>query len=224
MTSFYLKKAFGKKNLSGYSANVVLAARFSEMGRSCLKAAYESCRIKGITFIDKPADILDSTLDYIDDNEYYVVAGICENIMDMTLLKGREIVYRKSIPKGTSDIVWNIQSFVRKEYKAVLSDKLATDIFYMVRSNAEPSKEHVKIRCRDLISGCPKEYRISIKEIEEVIENGIFKLNDFMHMFFSELSKQNILEKEITERIQEKGVIYSGILFPLGSVRIRDMV
>ena len=220
--SAYLNKAFGKSKYYGVSAKVVLSAGFYDEGRERLREAFGSCGIKAVSFAERPIELLDRALDYYDTNEYNVVADIDEELMDLVLLRGNEIVYRKSLPKGTKDIVADIQYYVRKEFLAVMPEGLTIKILNMIRSDETSEDEFIEVRMRDLVSGIPKDYKLPRGAIEEVIDSGISKLYDFVKLFFDEMSKEGILTEEALANIGEKGIIYAGPLYTHGIMRERS--
>lgn len=110
-----------------------------------------------------------------------LVIDIGGGTCDLAIISSGDIVVSKSIKIAGNHFDDDIRKYIRSEYNIAIGKKTAEDIKKYIGSLAKYHNERtMQIYGRDIISGLPKETKISSDEIRNVLLNAFSKITDLI--------------------------------------------
>ena len=102
-----------------------------------------------------------------------VIVDIGGGTTDIAVISLGGIVNSKNIKVAGDRFNNDIIAYMRSKYKVLIGEKTAEDLKINIGTVSEDSKEKAQMRGRDLVSGLPKEIKISAKDIRLGMESSI---------------------------------------------------
>lgn len=100
---------------------------------------------------------------------------------DLAVISSSDILVSRSIKIAGSHFDDDIRKFVRSEYNIAIGQKTSEDIKKIIGSLVKYNNERsMQIYGRDIVSGLPKEVKISSEEIRNVLLNAFSKITDLV--------------------------------------------
>ncbi|WP_338972241.1 rod shape-determining protein [Spiroplasma endosymbiont of Panorpa germanica] len=110
-----------------------------------------------------------------------LVLDIGGGTTDAALIASGEVVVSKSLRIAGTSFDQEIQKYVRSEYNISIGDKTAENLKKQIGSLVKyPGERVMQIYGRDIVSGLPKEARITSEEVRNVLLNAFSKITDLL--------------------------------------------
>ena len=122
------------------------------------------------------------------------------------------IVTCRSVRMGGDKIDLDILDYIKKKYNLAIGEQTAEEIKIKIGNALKGEDKELEIRGRDLISGLPKNIKISSNEISEVISDTLIEIIQTIKTVLRETPP------ELSADIIDKGMILSGGGALLGGV------
>ena len=122
------------------------------------------------------------------------------------------IVTCRSVRMGGDKIDLDILDYIKKKYNLAIGEQTAEEIKIKIGNALKGEDKELEIRGRDLISGLPKNIKISSNEISEVISDTLIEIIQTIKTVLRETPP------ELSSDIIDKGMILSGGGALLGGV------
>ncbi|AHI54302.1 cell shape determining protein MreB [Spiroplasma sabaudiense Ar-1343] len=111
----------------------------------------------------------------------HLVLDIGGGTTDVALISSGEVVVSKSIRVAGTSFDMEIQKYVRSEYNISIGEKTAENLKKQIGSLVKyPGERVMQIYGRDIVSGLPKEARITSDEVRNVLLNAFSKITDLL--------------------------------------------
>lgn len=211
MLERFIRQALGDKRPSGLRVVVGVPSGVTDVEKMAVEEVVMNLGAKEVYILDEPtAAAIGAGLD-IDDSEACMVADIGGGTADIAILALGGIVVSTSLRYAGDKFNEAIIQYVRKKKGVLIGDKTAEELKIRVGSalveKDEDGKEIVKqmsARGRDLISGLPKTFKCTSKDMEAALHESMEMIVDAI---------KNTVEKappEIAADIAEKGMMLTG--------------
>ncbi len=102
-----------------------------------------------------------------------VLIDIGGGTTDIAVISLGGIVNSKNIKVAGDRFNNDIITYMRSKYKLLIGEKTAEDLKINIGTVSEDSKDKAQMRGRDLVSGLPKEIKISAKDIRLAMESSV---------------------------------------------------
>ncbi|WKV10207.1 rod shape-determining protein [Thermoanaerobacterium sp. CMT5567-10] len=134
-----------------------------------------------------------------------MVVDIGGGTTDVAVISLGNAVVSKSIKVAGNNFDDAIIRYIRRKYNIIIGDRTAEEIKINIGSAYEKDKEEfMTVKGRSLISGLPKSFDISSKEVTEALQEPLANIIDLVH---------NVLEKtppELAADICDRGIVLTG--------------
>jgi len=115
------------------------------------------------------------------------------------------IVNGRSLRIGGEEFDKAIMAFVKREYNLLIGERTAENVKIQIGAAfPKPQEEHMEIRGRDLISGLPKNVKLSSSEIVEALKEPVGTIVDAIKATLESTPP------ELSSDIFEQGIVLSG--------------
>ena len=211
MLERFIRQALDDKRPSGLRVVVGVPSGVTDVEKRAVEEVVMNLGAKEVYILDEPtAAAIGAGLD-IDDSEASMVADIGGGTTDVAILALGGIVVSTSLRYAGDKFNEAIIQYVRKKKGVLIGDKTAEELKIRVGSalveKDDEGKEIVKqmsARGRDLISGLPKTFKCTNKDMEAALHESMEMIVDAI---------KNTVEKappEIAADIAEKGMMLTG--------------
>lgn len=135
----------------------------------------------------------------------HMIVDIGGGTSEVAVISLGGIVTSSSAKVAGDKIDASISDFIKKKYSLAIGDQTAEEIKIKI-GTALPGREkrYLEIRGRDLISGLPRNIRISSREISEAIASPLNEIIKVIKMVLRETPP------ELSADIMDKGMVVSG--------------
>ncbi|WHE06995.1 rod shape-determining protein [Thermoanaerobacterium thermosaccharolyticum] len=134
-----------------------------------------------------------------------MVVDIGGGTTDVAVISLGNAVVSKSIKVAGNNFDDAIIRYIRRKYNIIIGDRTAEEIKINIGYAYEKEKEEfMTVKGRSLISGLPKSFDISSKEVTEALQEPLADIIDLVH---------NVLEKtppELAADICDRGIVLTG--------------
>lgn len=134
-----------------------------------------------------------------------MVVDIGGGTTDVAVISLGNAVVSKSIKVAGNNFDDAIIRYIRRKYNIIIGDRTAEEIKINIGSAYEKDKEEfMTVKGRSLISGLPKSFDISSKEVTEALQEPLADIIDIVH---------SVLEKtppELAADICDRGIVLTG--------------
>ena len=211
MLERFIRQALGEKRPSGMRIVVGVPSGVTAVEKMAVEEVLTDLGAREVYILDEPtAAAIGAGLD-IDSSEASMVADIGGGTSDIAILALGGIVVSTSLRYAGDKFNEAIIQYVRKKKGVLIGDKTAEELKIRVGSalveKDEDGKEIIKqmsARGRDLISGLPKTFKCTNKDMEAALHESMEMIVDAV---------KNTVEKappEIAADIAEKGMMLTG--------------
>lgn len=211
MLERFIRQALEDKRPSGLRVVVGVPSGVTDVEKRAVEEVVMNLGAKEVYILDEPtAAAIGAGLD-IDDSDACMVADIGGGTTDVAILALGGIVVSTSLRYAGDKFNEAIIQYVRKKKGVLIGDKTAEELKIRVGSalveKDDEGKEIVKqmsARGRDLISGLPKTFKCTNKDMEAALHESMEMIVDAI---------KNTVEKappEIAADIAEKGMMLTG--------------
>jgi len=134
-----------------------------------------------------------------------IIVDIGGGTSEVAVISLGGVVTSQSVRSGGDKMDAAISDYIKKKYNLAIGERTAEEIKIKI-GTARPKKEEVflEIRGRDLISGLPKNIKISSSEIAEAISDTLMKIIQVIKIVLRETPP------ELSADIMDKGMVLSG--------------
>ncbi len=211
MLERFIKQALDEKNPSGFRVAVGVPSGVTEVEKRAVDEVVKDLGAREVYILDEPtAAAIGAGLD-IDEAEASMIADIGGGTCDIAILALGGIVVSTSLRYAGDKFNEAIIGYVRKKKGVLIGEKTAEELKIRVGSamveKDEEGKEILKTmsaRGRDLISGLPKEFKCTNKDMEAALHESMEMIVDAI---------KNTVEKappEIAADIADRGMMLTG--------------
>lgn len=211
MLQRFIKRALGDRKASGMRVVVGVPSGVTEVEKRAVEEVVRQMGAKEVFILDEPtAAAIGAGLD-IDSPEASMVADIGGGTSDVAILSLGGIVVSTSLRYAGDKFNEAIVAYVRKKKGVLIGEKTAEELKIKVGSafieNDDQGMEiieSVDARGRDLISGLPKTFKVTNKDMEAALHESMDMIVDAV---------KSTVEKappEIAADIAEKGMVLTG--------------
>ncbi|WP_338969782.1 rod shape-determining protein [Spiroplasma endosymbiont of Labia minor] len=204
-----IKNVFGKINMTNkFKDAVVLLAcpsDITELERAALK---EIAVEMGASFAIVEEEVLMAAIGAglnIDSPSGHIVIDIGGGTTDIAIIASGSIIYSKSIKMAGKHFDEEIRKYIRSEYNIqvgeISSERIKKEIASLQKIKDERS---IPVFGRDIISGLPKEAKVSSEEIRNVMVSSFAKITDTV------ISLLELSPPELAGDIIKNGMIVCG--------------
>ena len=205
MLKYFIKKAIPKGLFSKPRVVICVPSGVTEVEKRAVEEATLQAGAKEAYLIEEPmAAAIGANLP-VDEPSGSMVVDIGGGTSEVAVISLGGIVTSKSLRIAGDEFDEAIVHYIKKEYNLMIGERTA-ELIKVTIGAAYPklAEEKMEIRGRDLITGLPKNLKISSKEITEALKESINAIVD---------SIKYTLEKtppELAADIMDRGIMLTG--------------
>lgn len=205
MLKHFIKKAGGNRRISPPNVVVCIPCQATGVEKRAVRDAAKNAGAKKVFLIEEPlAAAIGAGID-ISKASGNMVIDIGGGTTDIAVISLGGMVVRNSIKVAGDKFDEAIIRFVRKEHKLMIGERTAEELKINIGSAFKREKEiSMEIRGRDLITGLPKNIKVTSEEMREALKESVYAIADTTH---------SVLERtppELASDIADKGIIMTG--------------
>lgn len=141
----------------------------------------------------------------MDESSGFMIVNIGGGTTEIAVVSVGGIVNGKSLRIGGEEFDKAIMAFVKREYNLLIGERTAENVKIQIGAAfPKPQEEFMEIRGRDLVSGLPKNVKLSSSEIVESLKEPIGTIVDAIKATLESTPP------ELSSDIYEQGIILSG--------------
>ena len=211
MLQRFIKRSLGERKPSGLRVVVGVPSGVTEVEKRAVEEVVRQMGAREVYILDEPTAAAIGAGLNIDTSEASMIADIGGGTTDIAILAMGGIVVSTSLRYAGDKFNEAVIQFIRKKKGVLIGDKTAEELKINVGSalvdkdtSSEENLYSMKARGRDLISGLPKTFEVSNKDMEAALYESMELIIDAV---------KSTVEKappEIAADIAEKGMVLSG--------------
>jgi len=211
MLQRFIKRSLGERKPSGLRVVVGVPSGVTEVEKRAVEEVVRQMGAREVYILDEPTAAAIGAGLNIDTSEASMIADIGGGTTDIAILAMGGIVVSTSLRYAGDKFNEAVIQFIRKKKGVLIGDKTAEELKINVGSalvdkdtSGEENLYSMKARGRDLISGLPKTFEVSNKDMEAALYESMELIIDAV---------KSTVEKappEIAADIAEKGMVLSG--------------
>lgn len=211
MLQRFIKRSLGERKPSGLRVVVGVPSGVTEVEKRAVEEVVRQMGAREVYILDEPTAAAIGAGLNIDTSEASMIADIGGGTTDIAILAMGGIVVSTSLRYAGDKFNEAVIQFIRKKKGVLIGDKTAEELKINVGSalvdkdtSGEENLYSMKARGRDLISGLPKTFEVSNKDMEAALYESMELIIDAL---------KSTVEKappEIAADIAEKGMVLSG--------------
>ena len=209
-----IKKALGGKH--GFSKPRVIVcvpSGITEVEKRAVEEAVAQAGAKTVFLIEEPMAAAIGAGMPVDRPMGNMVVDIGGGTTEVAIISLNGIVISKSVRLAGNAIDNAIVNFIKKEYSMTIGERTAEEIKFEIGSAMQYTSEgYYDVKGRDMVTGLPKNVRVSSAEIREAMAEVIREIVDVIRTALEETPP------ELAGDIIENGIILTG-----GGALIRNM-
>lgn len=141
----------------------------------------------------------------MDESSGFMIVNIGGGTTEIAVVSVGGIVNNRSLRIGGEEFDKAIMAFVKREYNLLIGERTAENVKIKIGAAfPKPQEEHMEIRGRDLVSGLPKNVKLSSSEIVEALKEPIATIVDAVKATLESTPP------ELAADIFEQGIVLSG--------------
>ncbi len=146
----------------------------------------------------------------IDESSGFMIVNVGGGTTEIAVVSVGGIVSSRSIRIGGDEFDKAIMAFVKREYNLLIGERTAENVKIKIgAAYPKPQEEFMEIRGRDLVSGLPKNVKLSSSEIVEALKEPLATIISAIKATLEETPP------ELASDIYDQGIVLSG-----GSARL----
>ncbi|NLF47818.1 MAG: rod shape-determining protein [Clostridiales bacterium] len=211
MLQRFIKRSLGERKPSGLRVVVGVPSGVTEVEKRAVEEVVRQMGAREVYILDEPTAAAIGAGLNIDTSEASMIADIGGGTTDIAILAMGGIVVSTSLRYAGDKFNEAVIQYIRKKKGVLIGDKTAEELKINVGSalvdkdtSGEENLYSMKARGRDLISGLPKTFEVSNKDMEAALYESMELIIDAV---------KSTVEKappEIAADIAEKGMVLSG--------------
>ena len=211
MLQRFIKRSLGERKPSGLRVVVGVPSGVTEVEKRAVEEVVRQMGAREVYILDEPTAAAIGAGLNIDTSEASMIADIGGGTTDIAILAMGGIVVSTSLRYAGDKFNEAVIQYIRKKKGVLIGDKTAEELKINVGSalvdkdtSSEENLYSMKARGRDLISGLPKTFEVSNKDMEAALYESMELIIDAV---------KSTVEKappEIAADIAEKGMVLSG--------------
>ena len=211
MLQRFIKRSLGERKPSGLRVVVGVPSGVTEVEKRAVEEVVRQMGAREVYILDEPTAAAIGAGLNIDTSEASMIADIGGGTTDIAILAMGGIVVSTSLRYAGDKFNEAVIQYIRKKKGVLIGDKTAEELKINVGSalvdkdtSGEENLYSMKARGRDLISGLPKTFEVSNKDMEAALYESMELIIDAL---------KSTVEKappEIAADIAEKGMVLSG--------------
>jgi rod shape-determining protein MreB len=205
MLKYFIKKAMPKGRLSKPRVVICVPSGVTEVEKRAVEEATLQAGAKEAYLIEEPmAAAIGANLP-VDEPSGSMVVDIGGGTSEVAVISLGGIVTSKSLRVAGDEFDEAIVHYIKKEYNLMIGERTAEEIKVSIgAAYPKPKIETMDVRGRDLITGLPKNLKVTSEEITEALREAINSIVD---------SIKYTLEKtppELAADIMDRGIMLTG--------------
>ena len=206
MLRYFIRKAVGKTG-SFSRPNIVICvpSGVTEVERMAVEEAAEAAGARRPVTVEEPiAAAVGAGID-IAETSGNMVVDIGGGTSEMAVISMGGIVYSKSLRIAGDALDRAVIAYIRKEYNVLIGERSAEEA--KITAGAVyplPTEEYADVKGRDLISGLPKNIRISSSEMQDALMDTALMIVDGIRVALENTPP------ELAADIMKKGIMLTG--------------
>ena len=211
MLQRFIKRSLGERKPSGLRVVVGVPSGVTEVEKRAVEEVVRQMGAREVYILDEPTAAAIGAGLNIDTSEASMIADIGGGTTDIAILAMGGIVVSTSLRYAGDKFNEAVIQYIRKKKGVLIGEKTAEELKINVGSalvekdaSGEENLYSMKARGRDLISGLPKTFEVSNKDMEAALYESMELIIDAL---------KSTVEKappEIAADIAEKGMVLSG--------------
>lgn len=207
MIRYFLDKVCGSSRLFKPEVMVCAPAGVTSVEKRAILDATLSAGAKTAFLIDEPLAAAIGAKIPIANPSGNMIVDIGGGTTEAAVICLGGVVVHSSVRVGGNKLDEAIQSFIRKKYNLIISERMAEEVKIKIGSATQlklQEVEKVEVRGRDAFSGLPKTIEVTSDEITEAIADVLEKIIG---------AAKGVLEQippELASDIIDKGIVMSG--------------
>ena len=211
MLSIFIRKALEDKKANGTRVVVGVPSGVTEVEKRAVEEVVRQLGSKEVYVIDEPiAAAIGSGME-IEEADASMIVDIGGGTSDIAILTLGGIVVNTSLRFAGDNFTETVIGYVRRKMGVLIGDKTAEFLKVEVGSalveqdaNGEDIIRTVEARGRDLVSGLPKVFNVTNKDMEEALKEAVETIVDSIKATVEQAPP------EIAADIAERGLMLSG--------------
>lgn len=205
MIKSLIKKAVGKSS-GVFKPRVIVSvpSGVTEVEKRAVDEAVMQAGAKNVLVIEEPMAAAIGAGLPIDKPVGNMVVDIGGGTTEVAIISLSGIVASRTLRMAGNYLDISIMNFVKKHYGLAIGDRTAEDIKFELASATQKNDGFYDVKGRDIVSGLPKNIKISSAEVGEAIEPGLKEIS---------MAIKDTLEDtppELASDIIENGIILTG--------------
>lgn len=141
----------------------------------------------------------------LDESSGFMIVNVGGGTTEIAVVSVGGIVKGKSLRIGGEEFDKAIMNFVKREYNLLIGERTAENVKIQIGAAfPKPQEAHTEIRGRDLISGLPKNVKLSSSEIVEALKEPVAMIVDAIKATLESTPP------ELASDILEQGIVLCG--------------
>lgn len=205
MLKYFIKKAIPRGVIGKPRVVVCVPSGVTEVEKRAVEEAANYAGAKEVFLIEEPmAAAIGADLP-VEEPSGSMVVDIGGGTSEVAVISLGGIVTSKSLRVAGDEFDESIVHYIKKEYNLMIGERTAEEIKVKIgAAYLKPKEESIEIRGRDLITGLPKNIKITSTEISDALKEPINSIIDAI---------KYTLEKtppELAADIMDRGIILTG--------------
>jgi len=205
MLEHFMKKATGYSRFGKPRVVICVPSGVTEVERKAVEEAAANAGAKDVLLIEEPmAAAIGANLP-VEEATGSMVVDIGGGTSEVAVISLGGIVASKSLRVAGDELDEYIVSFCKKEYNLLIGERTAEEIKLTIgAAYPKAQEEYMEVRGRDLLTGLPKNIRISSSEVVDAIKEPVTSIIDAI---------KYTLEKtppELAADIMDRGIMLTG--------------
>ena len=205
MMKYFIQKAMGRRTLRKPRIAVCVPSGVTEVEKKAVEDATYQAGARDVSIIEEPiAAAIGAGID-ISKPCGNMIVDIGGGTSDIAVISLGGTVVSASIKVAGDDFDEAIVRHMRKKHNMLIGERTAEDIKITIgAAHPKPQEEYMEIKGRDLLTGLPKNVRISSSEVVEAIREPVTAIVDAIKEALEETPP------ELAADIMEKGIMLTG--------------
>ena len=141
----------------------------------------------------------------VDESSGFMIVNVGGGTTEIAVVSVGGIVSSKSLRIGGEEFDKAIMAFVKRDYNLLIGERTAENVKIAIgAAYPKPNEEHMEIRGRDLVTGLPKNVKLSSSEIVEALKEPISVIIDAIK------ATLEATPPELAADIYDQGIVLTG--------------
>lgn len=205
MIKNFIKKAIGKSGgIFKPRVIVCVPAGITEVEKRAVEDAVIQAGAKNVVLIEEPMAAAIGAGLPVDNPVGSMIVDIGGGTTEVAIISLSGIVASRTLRVAGNYLDNAIVDFVKKHYSLAIGDRTAEDIKFELASAMQRNDGFYDVKGRDIVSGLPKNIKISSAEVIEAISPGLKEISSVIKGALEDIPP------ELASDIIENGIILTG--------------